>query len=76
MLINALRAEEVQAWKRLVRVIGHELNNYLTVAYSHLQLMEIGAEEVPEGIQKRMDVIVNPTADRARSALSRPDPGP
>ena len=29
-LTRPLRAEEVQAWKRLVRVIGHELNNSLT----------------------------------------------
>jgi nitrogen fixation/metabolism regulation signal transduction histidine kinase len=29
-LTRTLRAEEVQAWKRLVRVIGHELNNSLT----------------------------------------------
>lgn len=29
-LSQALRAEELQAWQRLVRVIGHELNNSLT----------------------------------------------
>jgi nitrogen fixation/metabolism regulation signal transduction histidine kinase len=29
-LTRPLRAEEVQAWKRLVRVLGHELNNSLT----------------------------------------------
>jgi two-component system, NtrC family, nitrogen regulation sensor histidine kinase NtrY len=29
-LTQALRQEELQAWKRLVRVIGHELNNSLT----------------------------------------------
>ena len=29
-LTRALREEELQAWKRLVRVLGHELNNSLT----------------------------------------------
>jgi nitrogen fixation/metabolism regulation signal transduction histidine kinase len=29
-LTRALREEEIDAWKRLVRVIGHELNNSLT----------------------------------------------
>ena len=29
-LSQALRAEELQAWQRLVRVMGHELNNSLT----------------------------------------------
>ncbi len=29
-LTQALRREELQAWKRLVRVLGHELNNSLT----------------------------------------------
>ncbi|MFB3904069.1 MAG: PAS domain-containing sensor histidine kinase [Acidobacteriota bacterium] len=29
-LTQALRREELQVWKRLVRVIGHELNNSLT----------------------------------------------
>jgi len=29
-LSQALRAEELKAWQRLVRVIGHELNNSLT----------------------------------------------
>ena len=29
-LTRPLRAQEVQAWKRLVRVLGHELNNSLT----------------------------------------------
>ena len=28
-LTRTLREEELQAWKRLVRVLGHELNNSL-----------------------------------------------
>jgi two-component system nitrogen regulation sensor histidine kinase NtrY len=33
-LTRALREEELQAWKRLVRVLGHELNNSLTPIHS------------------------------------------
>ena len=29
-LTRPLREEELQAWQRLVRVLGHELNNSLT----------------------------------------------
>ncbi len=33
-LTRALREEELQAWRRLVRVLGHELNNSLTPIHS------------------------------------------
>lgn len=47
---RALREEELQAWQRIVRVLGHELNNSLTpiksIAGSLHQLLR--REELPE----------------------------
>ncbi|HXK58475.1 MAG TPA: ATP-binding protein [Acidobacteriota bacterium] len=49
-LTEPLRREELQAWKRLVRVIGHELNNSLTpiksIACSLTSLLS--ADPLPE----------------------------
>lgn len=39
-LTRPLREEELQAWQRLVRVIGHELNNSLTPIKSIAQSLE------------------------------------
>src|SRR3954471_19534019 len=39
-LTRALREEELQAWQRLVRVLGHELNNSLTPIKSIAQSLE------------------------------------
>jgi len=44
---QALRQEERQAWQRLIRVLGHEINNSLTpiksIAGSLRQMVQIGA---------------------------------
>jgi two-component system nitrogen regulation sensor histidine kinase NtrY len=71
-LTRPLRAEEVQAWKRLVRVIGHELNNSLTpimsIASSLRGITE--SEPLPEDWQKDTKDGLAVIAGRAES-LSR-----
>jgi two-component system, NtrC family, nitrogen regulation sensor histidine kinase NtrY len=55
-LSRALRDEERQAWQRLIRVMGHELNNSLAPIQSVAQSLESGlqsltsAQESPSGI--------------------------
>ncbi|HSB14924.1 MAG TPA: ATP-binding protein [Bryobacteraceae bacterium] len=71
-LTRTLREEELQAWKRLVRVLGHELNNSLTpiksIAGSLRTLLEQDQRppDWKEDTQRGLDVI----AARAE-ALSR-----
>jgi two-component system, NtrC family, nitrogen regulation sensor histidine kinase NtrY len=43
-LSRALREEERQAWQRLIRVIGHELNNSLAPIQSVAQSLETGLQ--------------------------------
>jgi len=49
-LTRALREEELQAWRRLVRVLGHELNNSLAPIKSIAGSLEmlVGREPLPE----------------------------
>src|SRR6202007_915711 len=49
-LTRPLREEELQAWQRLVRVLGHELNNSLTPIKSIAGSLEemIRGEPLPE----------------------------
>jgi len=71
-LTRALREEELQAWQRLVRVLGHELNNSLTpiksIAQSLLDLTKTDSQEEDdkEDLARGLHVI----ATRAES-LSR-----
>lgn len=71
-LTRALREEELQAWQRLVRVLGHELNNSLTpvmsIAASLTQLL--GREPRPEDWQQDMRDGLNVIRARSES-LSR-----
>ncbi len=71
-LTRPLRDEELQAWQRLVRVIGHELNNSLTPIKSIAQSLEllITAEPRPEDWQDDMSKGLNVIATRSES-LSR-----
>ena len=46
-LTRALREEELQAWQRLVRVLGHELNNSLTPIKSIAGSLESMAKRDP-----------------------------
>jgi len=71
-LSRALREEERQAWQRLVRVLGHELNNSLTpicsIAQSLEELLkrEVRASDWEDDLRRGLRVI----ADRS-DALNR-----
>jgi signal transduction histidine kinase len=67
-----LREEELQAWQRLVRVIGHELNNSLTPIKSIAQSLEylVKADPLPEDWSEDMLRGLNVIATRSES-LSR-----
>jgi signal transduction histidine kinase len=71
-LTRPLREEELQAWQRLVRVIGHELNNSLTPIKSIAQSLEnlIKMEARPDDWQDDMSRGLNVIASRSES-LSR-----
>ncbi|MGE0452006.1 MAG: PAS domain-containing sensor histidine kinase [Vicinamibacteria bacterium] len=71
-LSRALREEERQAWQRLIRVLGHELNNSLAPIRSIAGSLEslVGREELPGDWQS--DTLRGLGVIRARSeALSR-----
>jgi two-component system, NtrC family, nitrogen regulation sensor histidine kinase NtrY len=71
-LTRPLREEELQAWQRIVRVIGHELNNSLTPIKSIAQSLEqlIKNEPRPEDWTDDMSRGLNVIAARSES-LSR-----
>jgi two-component system nitrogen regulation sensor histidine kinase NtrY len=48
-LSRALRDEERQAWQRLIRVMGHELNNSLAPIQSVAQSLESGLQSMTSG---------------------------
>ena len=54
-LTRPLREEELQAWQRLVRVLGHELNNSLTPIKSIAGSLEQyhGARSAARGLGRR-----------------------
>ena len=71
-LTRPLREEELQAWQRLVRVLGHELNNSLTPIKSIAQSLELlmKTEPRPEDWGDDMARGLNVIATRSE-ALSR-----
>ncbi len=71
-LTRPLREEELQAWQRLVRVLGHELNNSLTPIKSIAQSLEhlVKADPRPEDWAEDMSRGLNVIAARSES-LSR-----
>jgi signal transduction histidine kinase len=71
-ITRPLREEELQAWQRLVRVIGHELNNSLTPIKSIAQSLEnlLKSERLPEDWSEDMARGLNVIATRSES-LSR-----
>jgi nitrogen fixation/metabolism regulation signal transduction histidine kinase len=71
-LTRALREEELQAWQRLVRVLGHELNNSLTPIKSIARSLEtlLHADPLPEDWSEDMSRGLNVIASRSE-ALSR-----
>jgi len=71
-LTRPLREEELQAWQRLVRVLGHELNNSLTPIKSIARSLEslVEAEPRPDDWEEDMRKGLNVIATRSE-ALSR-----
>ncbi len=71
-ITRPLREEELQAWQRLVRVIGHELNNSLTPIKSIAQSLEnlVKSDPLPEDWGEDMLRGLNVIATRSES-LSR-----
>lgn len=62
-LSRALRDEERQAWQRLIRVMGHELNNSLAPIQSVAQSLESGLQAVTSGAGGGGDVAGGPSAE-------------
>lgn len=62
-LSQPLREEERQAWKRLIRVLGHELNNSLAPIRSMASTMNVLLEKQPddwrEDMRSGLDIIAN-----------------
>lgn len=58
-----LRRQEVQTWKKVIRVISHELNNSLAPVGS---LANSGAELLRRGQPERLPEILSTIADRTR----------
>ena len=71
-LTRPLREEELKAWQRLVRVLGHELNNSLTPIKSIAQSLEalVKADPRPDDWAEDMSRGLNVIANRSES-LSR-----
>ncbi|MDQ2776177.1 MAG: ATP-binding protein [Acidobacteriota bacterium] len=71
-LTRPLREEELKAWQRLVRVLGHELNNSLTPITSIAQSLEllVKTDPRPEDWTEDMSRGLNVIATRSES-LSR-----
>jgi len=71
-LTRALREEELQAWQRIVRVLGHELNNSLTPVKSIAQSLGalLRANPRPEDWSEDMERGLHVIATRSES-LSR-----
>ena len=63
LLTNELRRQEVQTWKKVIRVISHELNNSLAPVAS---LAHSGAELVRRGRHERLEEICGTIEERAR----------
>ena len=62
-LTNELRRQEVQTWKKVIRVISHELNNSLAPVAS---LAHSGAELTRRGQTQRLGEIFATIEERAR----------
>src|SRR5436305_8442830 len=68
-LTRPLREQELQAWQRLVRVLGHELNNSLTPIMSIAQSLEnlVKSDPRPEDWVDDMSRGLNVIASRSES---------
>ena len=63
LLTNELRRQEVHTWKKVIRVISHELNNALAPIAS---LAHSGAELVRRGKPERLPEVLGIIEERAR----------
>ena len=63
LLTPELRRQEVQTWKKVIRVISHELNNSLAPIAS---LAHSGGELVRRGRHERLGEVFSTIEDRAR----------
>ncbi len=63
LLTSELRRQEVMTWKKVIRVISHELNNSLAPIAS---LAHSGSELIRRGRQDRLEEIFATIEDRAR----------
>jgi nitrogen fixation/metabolism regulation signal transduction histidine kinase len=63
LLTNELRRQEVQTWKKVIRIISHELNNSLAPVAS---LAHSGAELVRRGRHDRLEEVFGTIEERAR----------
>ena len=63
LLTAELRRQEVQTWKKVIRIISHELNNSLAPIAS---LAHSGAELVRRGRHERLESIFATVEERAR----------
>ncbi|WP_226469290.1 sensor histidine kinase [Luteimonas panaciterrae] len=63
LLTAELRRQEVQTWKKVIRVISHELNNSLAPIAS---LAHSGAELLRRGQYERLPMALNTIEERAR----------
>lgn len=62
-LTAELRRQEVQTWKKVIRIISHELNNSLAPIAS---LAHSGAELLRRGLHERLPQALETIEDRAR----------
>jgi signal transduction histidine kinase len=62
-LTTELRRQEVQTWKKVIRVISHELNNSLAPVAS---LAHSGAELTRRGQHERLEAVFGTIEERAR----------
>jgi len=65
---RALRQEERRAWQRLVRVLGHELNNSLTPIKSIAGSLSTRISNVPLSAEQRQDFLRGLEIIEARAA--------
>lgn len=63
LLTSELRRQEVQTWKKVIRVISHELNNSLAPIAS---LANSGGELLRRGQQERLIEVLKTIEERAR----------
>jgi nitrogen fixation/metabolism regulation signal transduction histidine kinase len=70
-LSRALREEERLAWQRLIRVLGHEINNSLAPIRSLAEVMEMRLKkiELPEPMSSELQEAIDLIGSRADSLL-------